>query len=249
MILLVDGDILLYRMSFRHQGRAFGELIVDSVDEAMRDFDDMIEELKFYTQTKEVQIVLSDFTNFRKELVPTYKISRKTQDKPKLLPRLRALVEVKYDPIIYPNLEGDDVLGILSTSEPEKYIIASSDKDLMQIPGYHFNWKNIEEAQVVYQKPLDGLRFFYQQILSGDPTDGYYGVYGIGKVKARKLLKDIDDEFEMWEVVLNKYLEAGMSEDEAIQTARLAKILDIDHWDSKNEAPILWEPPVKEVKE
>jgi hypothetical protein len=50
-----------------------------------------------------------------------------------------------------------------------------------------------------------GLKFFYSQILTGDPTDGYPGLEGFGKVKTYHLLDDAKNEEELYKRVLYQY--------------------------------------------
>ncbi len=42
MKLLIDADILVYRMAFRHQSKPFGELVVDKLEDAVNDLRDFV---------------------------------------------------------------------------------------------------------------------------------------------------------------------------------------------------------------
>jgi DNA polymerase-1 len=57
-------------------------------------------------------------------------------------------------------------------------------------------------------------------------------------VTAAKILGNRPD----WSLVENQFAKAGMSRDEAITQARMARILRVDDWDAKNEQVKLWEP-------
>jgi DNA polymerase-1 len=244
MTLLIDGDIILFKIAFRNQFEVYGELMHNELGSAFEDVEEFIDDILYHTKPDDFLIALSDFRNFRKELTPSYKEGRKDMVKPVLLGGLRKELINNYPTVIYPYIEADDVMGILASGGGE-YMIASTDKDLRQIAGYHFDWRNNE---IYYITPLEAKQFFYQQVMSGDPADGYKGIPRVGKIKARKFLEGVESEAEMWNIVVEKYKAAGLTEDDALETARLAFILDQDHWDDVEQRPILWIPPnIKEV--
>jgi 5'-3' exonuclease len=74
------------------------------------------------------------------------------------------------------------MLGARQTTDS---IICTIDKDLDQIPGQHYNFVRKEKYNVSED---EGNRFFFYQLLVGDPTDGIKGVPGIGPKKATRLL-------------------------------------------------------------
>jgi 5'-3' exonuclease len=85
----------------------------------------------------------------------------------------------------------------------------SIDKDLLQVPGMHYNWVRDEKILVT---PEVGLRKLYQQVLTGDGTDNIPGIYGIGDVKARKLIAACADELEMLALTGGEWLGYLMSD-------------------------------------
>mgnify|MGYP003859969237 CR=1 FL=1 len=60
----------------------------------------------------------------------------------------------EYQAVIYPNLEADDVMGILATkpSKGERKIICSIDKDLRQIPGHLYNGESLTKNSKKHAK-------------------------------------------------------------------------------------------------
>lgn len=95
--------------------------------------------------------------------------------------------------------EADDALGMNQT---EGAVICSIDKDLLQIPGQHYNfvkglWTEITE--------LDGWFNFYVQLLVGDTSDNIPGCPGIGKVKAPRILAGCKTPFEMYQACVAEY--------------------------------------------
>ena len=237
--LLIDGDIILFKMAFRHQRKVFGEIQTDSIEEAKADVDDFINELIENTKVVDYLVCLSSYNNFRKEVWPAYKAARKEHAKPKLLGQLRAYVETQYATLSIPTLEADDVIGILASQDYKGAIIATTDKDMLQIHGLHYDWRTDEFFKVT---PEEGLKFFYQQVLSGDPADGYKGCPRIGKIKAKRIVDAVEDPKDYWRTIVETYEAHGSDEAEALLNAQMAFILDKHHWDKHNEKVILWEP-------
>ena len=87
-------------------------------------------------------------------------------------------------------------------------------------------------------------RKLYEQILTGDTSDGYKGCPKYGEVAARKALADCHTEQAMWEKVLECYLKSGLDVEFALAQARCARILRAGEYDLKAQTPVLWNPPV-----
>jgi hypothetical protein len=66
------------------------------------------------------------------------------------------------------------------------------------------------------------------------------GCPGIGVKRAADLLDKHDFH---WEAVCQAYREKGLSDDDALLNARLAKILQYENYDFRLGQPILWQPP------
>jgi DNA polymerase-1 len=85
----------------------------------------------------------------------------------------------------------------------------------------------------------DGDMWHLIQSLAGDPTDGYPGCPGIGVKRATELLNKHENK---WEAICQAYKERGLSDDDALLNARLAKILQHTDYDYDRQEPILWTP-------
>jgi len=87
-------------------------------------------------------------------------------------------------------------------------IICTIDKDLEMVPGWHYKWGkgNTEETPPFFVTEVEGLRFFYKQLLTGDMTDNILGLYGVGK-KSTLLSKldSMDSEEAMFLHVYGEY--------------------------------------------
>lgn len=92
-------------------------------------------------------------------------------------------------------MEADDALGIKQTSMKEgETCIVSIDKDLLMIPGAHYNFVTKEYIEIGEQEAADN---FYKQLLTGDTVDNVPGLSGVGPAKAASiLLAPIDDYTE-----------------------------------------------------
>ena len=240
--LLLDGDLIAYRIAVAlekpiHWGDGLWTLHCHE-DDCNQAFMSKVDSIKRDTGLKEVVVAISSPTNYRKEINPLYKANRKDTRKPLCLYPLLDYVKETYNHVILDNIEADDVMGILATQDPDKYLIVSDDKDMMTIPNARL-WKN---GEVVHVTKTEAYEHFITQALKGDPTDGYYGVKGVGEVSARKLIeKHRGTPESLWQGVLKAY---KGDEELAILNARMARILTDDLWDG--DKPILWEPPIKE---
>ena len=75
--------------------------------------------------------------------------------------------------------------------------------------------------------------------MAGDQTDGYSGIPGVGIKRAQTIF---EDKGYSWKTVLESFKEKGMTEEDALVNARLARILTVDDYDFENKQPIPWTP-------
>ena len=87
----------------------------------------------------------------------------------------------------------------------------------------------------------DCNHYFYQQILTGDPGDGYKGIPGVGVKTAEKILKKFDFQ-DLWYGVVQEYIGHGLIEDDALQQARVARMCRAEDYDYDKQEVILWTP-------
>lgn len=78
------------------------------------------------------------------------------------------------------------------------------------------------------------------QTLTGDTTDGYSGCKGIGKVSAKRLLKQKNSLDDNWDIVIKQYLKAGHTVDDAYHQARLARIVTANDYNTNTNQINLW---------
>jgi len=242
--LLVDTDIIAYRLaSVNETDTAFGK-VVNELAEACHQADLVVAGLVKKLKATDVIMCLSDKHNFRYEVLPSYKSNRKDTIRPELLQDIKDYLADEYTSRGYTKLEADDVMGILATHEHAvtgRKIIVSEDKDMRTIPCELYA-PHRDELGVITISELDADRFHMWQTICGDATDGYKGAVGVGK--ASSWAEDVlfADREDLWDEVLEAYASKKLSEADAIQQARVARILRAEDFDIINEKVILWTP-------
>jgi hypothetical protein len=188
---LIDADILNYRIGFACNNEPEGVAIT-----TMAHFlEDLL--LIDLPKVQTWELHLTGKLNFRNEVAVTapYKGNRKS-DKPVHYHLLREYLVDAWAATVSDGIEADDMLAIRATELGDSSVIVSLDKDLDQVPGWHYNFVKKEMYHI---DPAEGLFKFYKQMLTGDRVDNIVGVRGIGDKKAEKLLQD-KTENEMWDV-------------------------------------------------
>lgn len=239
--LLIDADILVYRSISATEHEVEWEpdvwTLTTDLNDARESFEKALASILDESPTPDFKLCFSDRENFRKELNPTYKGNRAGVRKPVGFKPFREGIIEKYDGIIKPKLEADDVIGILATKPGTDFIIVSDDKDLLTIPGAH-----LIDGYVVNIGQHEADMKFFTQVLTGDQADGYPGCPGVGPKKAEQILARPEAQETPWEFVVEAYTKAGFTEKDAIMQARMARILRWSDWNSGTQEVRLWTP-------
>ena len=187
----------------------------------------------------DIVMCFTSYPTFRHEIFPEYKIHRIGKRKPLALRSVINNCKKIYDCVSYPNLEGDDVLGLLATNGQYKNpIIVSVDKDMRTIPC-----KLIATEEVEHITEKKANRHWFEMSIAGDSTDGIVGVKGTGMVTATKLLADTPDTIDaLWSKVAETYTKKGYTLADAILNARLTRILREGDYDYNTGTVKLWNP-------
>ena len=237
MELLIDADYIVYKNCAAAETELdFGEdviLVTSNFSDAYNATTKELTKLKDeFGSFPDIKLFFSDTKNFRKKIAPSYK-GHRNRKKPCGYKRVINKLKTEFDVVIMPTLEADDAMGIYATQYPGN-VIVSPDKDMKQIPGTLYN---LDEKFTITSD--SGRAWHLIQCLSGDQTDGYSGVPGIGVKRAQTLF---DKEGYSWRTVVKAFTDKGLNEYDAIMNARLAKILTIDDYDTEKQEPILWTP-------
>ena len=155
------------------------------------------------SECDEYVIFLSGKGNFRASVSKDYKAQRDyDQEIYKVARKGRNYLYENYNSYIVNGAEADDGVAICKYNNPDS-VILSNDKDLLQIPGKHFNYRKMEAINVAEREAEYN---FWSQMLIGDVADNISGIKGVGKVKAKKLLEESEDlEKTVKNVYLNTY--------------------------------------------
>ena len=152
-------------------------------------------------------------------------------EKPRHLQHVRDYLVDKFEATISNGEEADDLISKEATRLGPDTVVASIDKDMLQIPCRHFNFSKNEWTTV---SEWEGLKFFYTQILTGDRADNIVGLFRVGPVKAGKILSEATTEEDLWEACVKAY---DGDTDRVLENARLLWLRRVEDE--------LWEPPVK----
>lgn len=216
---LIDGDIVVYR--------AAASAEEDDQWIAQARADQMMQDILADTGSTSYSVYLTGSGNFRREIAPSYKANR-PDSRPKHWEAVREFLITQHKAVVCNGFEADDQLGIDQDKTHGATVICSIDKDLLQIPGKHYNFVKKVFQDVTYD---EGIKALYIQSLVGDRSDNIFGVQGIGPVKAEKALAELLPE-EYYEACRSLY-----NDDERYHLNM--KLLYI--WQKPND---VWEPPV-----
>ena len=237
MKILCDADFIVYKACAAAESEVdFGNDVIlvtsnfrDAYNATKRELTKLENKLGTFST---IILFFSDSVNFRKKILPEYK-GHRNRKKPCGYKRVINALREEYKVIMKPTLEADDTMGIYATKYPGN-IIASPDKDMRQIPGKLYNF---DETFTI--EPEAGARWHLIQSISGDQTDGYGGVPGIGVKRAEALFKE---KGYSWKTVVSAFKDKGLTEEDALVNARLARILTADDYDFERKEPKLWSP-------
>ena len=240
-MLLIDCDFLAYKAAQAcEEGIDFGNDVIvtqSNFSGVLKIFEREIKKVKTAMMDDDLILHFSSSKNFRKKIYPDYK-GHRNRRKPLGYRRLVNHCRDNYNFVCRKGLEADDSIGIDATNPKymnEDFIVVSPDKDMKQIPGVL--WNLTDDVEEITKE--DGDKWHLIQSLAGDPTDGYSGCPGIGVKRALELLNKHDSK---WEAICQAFRERGLSDDDALLNARLAKILQHENYDYDREEPILWTP-------
>lgn len=252
-LLLIDGDQFVFTAAAAIEQETrwddTNHVLYASPDLAWANFEGMIKRIFDRFDTDDHAMTFSSPNNFRYSVDPTYKSSRKGTRKPMCYAIVRELCDANYNTIDMDGLEADDIMGILATKPGSaERIIVSQDKDMKTIPSTIWNGKDLLHVS----EDEAGYNHMYQTLI-GDATDSVKGCPGVGPVKAEKLLTVTEKHAGlinpetthvewMWDQVEQAYAAKGLTREDAIQQARLVRVLRWSDWDGENKKPILWTP-------
>ncbi len=188
--------------------------------------------------------------NYRRDYWPEYKAHRDKANVDEVLStRIEYAKELLAEDVLrdkfVETLEADDLMGIAASAG--KAIAVTLDKDLLSVPGWHFRPEYshpgkvqedgtrpriTHEATEIFQTPWAADLEFHKQWLTGDKTDNFGGIDGIGPAKAYKWLKQFSPA-DYSDAVRVMYDRKGLDEDYCEAMRACARILRIEDWDAE----------------
>lgn len=166
----------------------------------------------------------SDHSNFRYKVAKTvgpkgvgYKADRHLKPKPKYLLDVKQHLMDVWGAEEIRGYEADDALSMYY--KKGETVSCHNDKDISMVPDWHYDhvgdyfyyvpddW-HLCIREIYHKKDklmVNGLPFFYGQLLMGDSTDNIPGIRGTGPAKAAKALRDCADEAQAFQAVLSMY--------------------------------------------
>lgn len=198
---LIDGDVLHHWCMWK----------TTDLEGYQENFNRTLEEWLQCVYADEYFIALGTDNNFRTALAPNYKQTASRSAARLVRPAHEDICKLwlyKQKHTMWRDwLEADDILATMLTEMGEEAVVVTVDKDLLQVPGQHFNPKVYANAQKAIKNGASAQeafrthpahRFvtveeaatnFMYQMLIGDGMDNIRGVAGIGKDKAIPIVK------------------------------------------------------------
>jgi len=196
LTILIDGDIIAWRIATSIPPDINPYILYERCNR-------LLFSIFTNTQTEDnnYRLFLSgkEKPNFRRQINPEYKANRDDVKTPELVHICKEYLDKTWQAEYIQGYEADDALAWNQTS---KTTICTIDKDLDMVPGMHYNFVTFKNYAVT---ELEGLQFFYKQMLIGDIADNIDGIFRIGPVKAAKLIDHLCEEQEMFNVVYDLY--------------------------------------------
>lgn len=181
------------------------EVVAEDVSHALHNVRMAIDRTMENTGCHDYTIILSGSGNFRLDVDSTlpYKGNRDELHKPVHYGAIKDYMYNHHPCEVANEMEGDDLMGIRQMENLGHTIICSIDKDMLMIPGHHYN---LDKGTTVEQSVDQANRTFFKQLITGDRTDNIPGLKGWGDKKAEALLTEWP-AYEWWTVIAEEYQE------------------------------------------
>ncbi len=221
---------------------AVKDIEVGPVSHALSNAKELIKRVILRTGADEYTLYLTGKGNFREEIatILPYKGNRDGTHKPHHYDSIKRYLKENWGAQEVEGIEADDAMattqmdGILEGEVYANTCIATIDKDLNMIPGWHYNWNK----DILYFIDEDtAIQWFYCQLIMGDTVDNIRGIQGAGKKKTYQILSTCKDEKDMYWEVLKLYDKKYDKPMEALmENAHLLWMI--------REEGVRWKPPV-----
>lgn len=212
-IVLIDADSLMYFSSY---GSEEDQILSETkLSEKIYDILNIIENSY---NVEAYYIFVKGENNFRYKIFPAYKKNRPA--KHPIIDILNKYLVDNFGAIEAHNAESDDY--VFTYSQLPEYkgraIICSVDKDMLQIPGIHYDYQKnrfhiISEEEATYNLAI--------QMIMGDAADGISCLKGYGPKKAQKIIQRGMSQYQIVKAILKEYQKNCLNSQEAKNQVRL----------------------------
>lgn len=212
-VVLIDADSLMYFSSYGSED----DLVLSETKLSEKIYDILNIVGNSYNVEK-YYVFVKGKNNFRYKIYPDYKKNR--PEKHPIIDVLNKYLVESFEAIEAHNAESDDY--VFSYSQLPEYkgrcIICSVDKDMLQVPGIHYDYQKnrfhiIDEETALYNLAI--------QMIMGDAADGIPGLRGYGPKKAEKLIRKGMSKYQCVRIIFKEYLKNCKSPEEAKSLIRL----------------------------
>lgn len=267
---LIDGDVILYEVGFAAEAawkfflaEKLGDVNVP-IDPPPFDFVYEILENRIANicavagATEAPLIYFTGKENFRYEIALSAPYKERLGVKPFHYYNIKTVLQFDHQTFENPRLEADDLIAIEMHRRPGEVICCTRDKDLRAVPGWHFGWELNNQPQfgpmlvegfgeIMLSPKRDkiigwGEKFFWSQMMTGDPVDTIPGIPKCGAVGAFKVVGPCLDSAEAFKSVSEAY-RASYGDRWADVMLEQGRLLHMTRELHEDGSPVLWELP------
>lgn len=182
---LIDADYIVYRVGFAVKDDEPIEYALSTVKHNLEHVWDM------FPRAKERRIFLSGKGNFRDNIatIQVYKGNRDPSHKPKYYSEIKEYMITHHGAETVDGMEAEDKAGIIQYAHKDRdTVIVGVDKDLLCVPGWHYN---PVKQELLYVTIAEANTHFWKQVLTGDRVDNILGIPGLGPKTADKIIDPV----------------------------------------------------------
>lgn len=263
-MLLIDGDLIVYRLAWGIEASLKSERPISEygIRSLVRGYVKNLLTIKPMVAVNShiaarIYLTASGAINMRHKLatIIPYKASRRLKARPIAYDFIRDCIKKDFTSLVREttSVEADDIIAIVAGMHNYEPTILSYDKDLLTIPGWHYNFNTNEYKFVT---PAEAKVYFYGQMVTGDRADDvpslfqlvqhYHGDKVANKYKKtaykKRLLEQLTPDLteqEMYAIIYKEAEEWKIPESALIEVGRLLWL----GYNDLEDDEYLWQPP------
>lgn len=195
-VAVIDGDTLIWIAAYNIKDTG-------SIEQACISIDNMVTEILINTKAeKYCGFLQGKEKSHRDRMFPDYKANRPS--KPEWYTQYKDAIQGYltnvWKFILVQGMESDDAVAVVNkqlTKAGLNPVICSSDKDMKQLVGEHYNTKSKITSFIDQETAIKNMMI---QILMGDAADNIKGIPGVGIKTATNIVEGAEDG---WEQIIN----------------------------------------------